>query len=78
MLRCRNETIRLFLAKRFDTGGKMNNQSLYKLCVLGAIFSFLPFFCFVPFAVRVCGCQASGLLQLGKGFDGEVMKFVRG
>ena len=56
----------------------MNNQCLYKLCVLGLIFSFLPFFNFVPFAVRICGCQASGLLQLGKGFDGEAMKFVRG
>ena len=56
----------------------MNNQCLYKLCVLGAIFSFLPFFCFTPFVARVCGCQAGGLLQLGKGFDGEAMKFVRG
>lgn len=55
----------------------MNNQCLYKLCVLGAIFSFLPFFSFTPFVVRVCGCQIGGIMQLGKGFDGEVLKFVR-
>ncbi|MBR5130187.1 MAG: hypothetical protein IKV03_03075 [Alphaproteobacteria bacterium] len=55
----------------------MNNQNLHKLCVLGAIFSFLPFFSLIPFAVRICGGQASGLLQLGKGFDGEVFSFIR-
>ncbi len=56
----------------------MNNQVLYKLSVLGAIFSFLPFFGLIPFVCRVCGNQVSGAMQLCKGMDGQMMSFVRG
>ena len=56
----------------------MKNQTLYKLGVLGSILSFLPFFGFIPFLVKVCGCQIGGAMQLTKGFEQNMTSFVRG
>lgn len=56
----------------------MNNQSLYKLAVLGAIFSFCPLFCFFPFFFRICGCQLGGAFKLGNKIKDDAMSFIRG